>query len=117
MGFFSGLFGGSSGGSSSTATTKNEITVNPETNIDINFDLDALTNAINTSSKDNIDLELLKLKANIALEKQKALDAQETSGQFLEKLDKLDSYIPPIIALSALYFLLKGVKKNGKSIL
>lgn len=85
MGFFSGLFGGG-GGSSSTASTKNEVTVNPTTNIDIDFDIDALANAIESGNDQNIQMELLKLKTEADFRNAELLQtAQIKNAELLQK--------------------------------
>jgi len=106
MGFFSSIFGGG-GSSSSTAQTKNEVTVNPTTNIDIDFDIDSLAQAIESGNNQSAQIELLKLKTSVQL----AQEEQNNNKELLTQFTKFNEFIPLAVVGGGLYLFMKKGKK------
>jgi len=79
-GVVSSIFGGGSSKSSSSSSTSNNVTVNPTTNVDIDFDLDSLANAIKQGNEEQIKIELIKAK----LEQEKAKLEQENTNAIIK---------------------------------
>lgn len=103
MGLFSFLGGG--GGNSATATVKNEIYFEPTTTV--NFDIDALVEAINGTSDEAKKIELLKIKQI----HENAKKEQLQNGLLLNQLDSFKQLIPFSIVVFLGYQYYKKRKK------
>jgi hypothetical protein len=131
MGFFSSIFGGG-GSSSSSAQTNNNITVNPVTNLDLEFNTEELARAIqqgnaneyltatarNALLKEGLTIDnntlLFQQQANAEaqeIEKVKLLLDNESLNQNKKIYDTLGSFTP-LIAVSIIYFVF--IKKRSK---
>ena len=97
-----GWFGGSS---SSTAIVKNHIDFTPTTNV--NFDIDALVEAINGTSDEAKKIELLKIKQI----HENAKKEQLQNGLLISQIDSFKQLIPFSIVVFLGYQYYKKRKK------
>ena len=113
MGFFSSIFGG--GSSSSSAASKTEVTVNPTTNIDLDFDTDNLAAALERGNELS-EAEKLIMQASLELQAEEAKANLLLTQQSLLSDENTKEGIKLLIVGGLTYFAYKKIKnlKKGK---
>ena len=114
MGGISSIFGGGSSKSSSSSSTSNNVTVNPTTNVDIDFDLDSLANAIKQGNEEQVKIELIKAK----LQQQNTnaiIQAQNEENAIYKTFTENIKGLGTIALIGGGYYLFFHKKRKGKN--